>query len=249
MGKITKRVILIASVIVSLAFFINLFKGEYNSAYFKIFKAETNGYVMQKMLGFVPDDFKNSYNEKILRSSSTAEVVSITSKSSSVPTNYILLRQGHNEVFIKAYPLELHNRNTITGSKQHFEIAQLIDVKSFNAYLRDFEVTHKNQAIQDYCYFLSLPENSENYYMIQQLADLDTIIHNKPITNTETLSNVGYEIIDPAKLEFEESDKSTYCWFQKYGLIKFEFEFKGECLVQVKSTSLGYLGNEFPYCC
>jgi hypothetical protein len=249
MGKIIKILSLVILILVCSILLIRLFIGKHQSALYKVFEVKTDGYYLHKFLGLIPKEVQERYSEKLLGSSNGSEVIFLSDKSSPINTNFIVLHSGSKEAFIKAYPFELLKKGSASEIDLKNHVSHLIDVDVFNQYLKEFDITGKEEAIEKYCFFLSILEDCESYRIVKNLADIDTIITRHPLSNIEVLVGSGYSIIDLNSFEFEESEEVTYCWFVNHGLVKFNFTFEGGELIKVESTSLGYLGNEFPSCC
>ncbi|MCE7056296.1 hypothetical protein LZF95_16560 [Algoriphagus sp. AGSA1] len=249
MGKLVKCLVLAICITACGGMLFRFFNGGYNSAMYRIFQTSTRGYFFHKFLGITPSEIYDDYTISVLDSSGDSELINIVDNKSSTKTNFVVLRQNSQESFIKAYPWSLFGDNSEKVTDKNNYLSKLINLDSFNLYVRLFNVDGEKSIVNKYCYFISNPNNFDDYVIIQDLTDLEVVVLNNPIDKKETLIGLGFDIIDLSTLIIEDSDGIVYCWYQNHGLVKFHFMFDNGSLVDVKSENLGYLGNEFPSCC
>lgn len=249
MGKIIKVLSLIILIFVCSSLLFRFFVGEHQSTLYKIFETKTDGYYLYKFFGIIPKEIQERYLVEVLDSSGRSEVISLYDQSSPINTNFIILRSGSKERFIKAYPWTLFKEEFKNEINSKNYVSHLINLEVFNQYIEDYNITGRNEVERKYCYFLSIPDDTYSYRIVKKSADLDSIIAQFPLNNIEALVSSGYNILNLNSIVFEESEEMIYCWFINHGFVKFQFTFEGGKLIKVESTSLGYLGNEFPSCC
>ncbi|WP_192349066.1 hypothetical protein [Algoriphagus sp. Y33] len=249
MGKLVKLLVLAICITICGGMLFRFFYGGYNSALYRIFQTSTRGYYFHKFLGITPGEIYDDYTISVLDSSGDSELINIVDNKSSTKTNFIVLRHDSYESFLKAYPWALFGNNTEKLTDNNNYLSKLINLDSFNLYVRLFNVDGEKSIVNKYCYFISNPNDFDDYSIIQDLSDLEVVLLNNPLDKKETLIGLGFEIIDLSSFIIEDSEGIVYCWYQNHGMVKFHFVFDNGSLVDVKSESLGYLGNEFPSCC
>ena len=249
MGKIIKISSFVILILVCSSLLSSLFLSKSNSALYKIFELETDGYYLNKLLGLVPKDVKDRYSEQLLASSDGSELICISDRSSSINKNFIVLRNESKEYFIKAYPFKLLKKDSEREIDLNNYISHLIDLDVFNMYIQAYGITNEKDIIRKYCYFLSILEESDSYRIVNNRTDIDFILTQHPLDNTDALTSSRHDIIDLNSIGFEESQEEVYCWFVNHGFIKFKFAFEAGKLIKAEGIIVGYLGNEFPSCC
>ncbi|PZX56802.1 hypothetical protein [Algoriphagus chordae] len=249
MGKLSKFLVLAICVTVSVIALFRVFQRGDDTAMYRIFQTSTRGYYFHKFLGIVPNEIYDDYTISVLDSSTNSKLLNITDNKSSTKPNFIVLRHDSHESFVKAYPWVLVENSTSRITNDYYYLSNLINLDSFNLYVRLFNVEGEMAIMKKYCYFISNPNDFGSYSIVNDLSDIEHIIKDRPLDKKNTLIGLGFEIVDLSSLILEKSNGIIYCWFQNHGLVKFYFVFDNAGLIDVKSESLGYLGNEFPSCC
>jgi len=249
MGKIAKYISIAATVLILSILVFRFIWGTPDSACFKIFSVEMRRNFLYKLIGFVPQSFAERYSQNVLSSYGNVEIINFVDVLSPIYTNHIVLKYDEKEDFLKAYPTSLLSSKYSQDYSWEQHMSFLIDLKVFNKYTRKFRISDRKIIMKEYCYFLSNPEDSSSYKIIENPADLDSIVLDFPLNTKESIIDNGYKIIEPMALKLENSDGIVYCWYLNKGIVKFNFTFDGKRIVKVTSIILGFLGNEYPSCC
>lgn len=248
MGRTIKVSGVLLAVILILGWSIRLIHGNTDLALYKIFEAKTKGYPIHKLLLIIPSEIEDRYPVEVLKSSGNSQLIRIHDSSSPISNNFFVLKKNSTEQFIKAYPWSIFNKKLQENIEHENHISYLINLDGFNQYLKDFEIRGKKNAVLTYFSFIA-DHDSTSFRMVSSTNDLRSILLRYKIGNPEIPTIQEYELIKPESFKFRNLEGLYYCWFINKGLVQFHFEFENDRLTQVKSTILGYLGNEYPTCC
>lgn len=223
--------------------------GDSDSAVFRIFELTSEGQHLYKQFAIVPETFRDKFEEEILESSNSSSLIKLKRNDDPIGNSFLILRKKDRDLFLRAYPIQIFDDHFESNINVFDSLTYLIDLDVFNKYLVDFELYEDKEIIEKYLQFLSLSNSVKRYVIIDSYLKIDSVIQQFPLVNKNELSKKGNKLVDPKLVSFNESRNKILCWFVNFGLVEFDFTFKDQKLVLVKSKKIGFLGNEYPTCC
>ena len=201
-----------------------------------------------KILGIVPESFSAKVKLEVLEDEYEYSLLRIIDDRYSITSIYYVLRLDKREKFIKSDSFSLIDVQIDNDAKLSEILSYTIDTEVFNEYTKLSGISHKEQVIEKYIFFLSNPHSNGHYEIIEHKSEIDSIVTYRPLETKENLEVVG-SILDIETLTLDFSSDAVYCWFFNHGLVRFYFQINKELQVEkVKSKNLGFLGNECPVC-
>jgi hypothetical protein len=248
-NKIIKIVVILIFGLTVTVVVIRISFSSINSLSYKIFNAETEGYYFHKLLGIVPSAYQDRYTKTVLDSFDDKKVINLIDDMVSSHPNFIVLANGGDSSFLKAYPFELVGvkREIVEQSGWNKHVSLLINIEVFNDYVHFKRLKSKQEIIEMYCYFLSSPIDKSSYKIFHNVSDIDSLIVNRPLANLKFLKDTGQNLIDAKSIDFDQLDGTIFCWLYDTGVVKFVFRFNDDNTIKsVDSDIIGLLGNETP---
>ena len=212
----------------------------------EIFKHQNN-YFWYRTVGIVPEEFKNRFKVSIIDIYNNKKLINLVDTLSPVYRNYLLIENASSkENFLKAYPPALVNQRDDQDYDWYNHVAYLINVEEFNRYILDKHIVEKDKIAEVLGFLLSLPKDTLSYRIIKSKQDIRQLLKTKPPVNKEFIRSQGYNILNFDNLNLKKDKNVYYIWLFNKGLVEFAFEFSDGQVKNIKSQTLGFLGNEAP---
>ena len=168
-------------------------------------------------------------------------LVHISDRSYSPQKNYYYLEGSRKLQNIYSSELKNYNKD-LSVYNVH---SRLIDEDGFLMYLEHFHPeANRETVLFQYCKFLSGTNKKDEFMIIRNYGDIDSILlkfpksGSSPLPVEHVLSNVEMLI------ENYNNKDQTLCWFLKRGIVAIDMQMdRADELV--KTEFVGYLGNEF----
>ncbi|MBN8650337.1 MAG: hypothetical protein J0L67_02855 [Cytophagales bacterium] len=248
-NKILKMAVALTVALMMVVFIIRMFFSSANSLSYKIFKADAEGYYFHKLLRIIPSSYQDRYSKTILDSFDNMQLINLEDDMGSSHKNFIVLINGTDSKFLKAYPFELVGvkMETVERYGWNKHVSLLINIDVLNEYLRSKQLKSKEESIKMYCSFLSNPIDQSTYKILHNASDIDSLIAHWPLSNLEFIKDTDYNLIDARSIDFDQPSGTVFCWFYETGVVKFVFSFNDDNTIKsVDSDIVGLLGNEAP---
>ena len=249
MGTIIKkyRIFIFSLIILTIVIFA-IKENKPRSALAQIYFRDHKYDLYHKIMGTIPESFSTRVKLEILEDEDKHSLLRIIDDRYSIKSIYYVLRVDKQEKFIKSDSFSLINAQIDSDAKLSEILSYTIDTEVFNEYTKLSGISHKEQVIEKYMFFLSNPHSNGHYEIIEHKSEIDSIVTYRPLETKENLEVVG-SILDIETLTLDFSSDAVYCWFFNHGLVRFYFQInKGLEVEKVKSKELGFLGNECPIC-
>lgn len=218
---------------------------------YKIYFSEYTKPFFNRIIGIVPNNYENLFEEKIIEEADAHSLINVVNKGMPFYSNDIIFydKSAKKEKFIKAYPISLfrrYSKNEVFDFANEF--SQQINLDIFNKYSIDKnKISSKEEIFRKLCYLLSIPEDNSSFRIIINGNDLNDLILSLNIKESDKkiVESNGDKVINSGdEVNFDKS--YFYCWFKNFGLVKSDLNFDDNSLrlIQIKSEIIGYLGNE-----
>jgi hypothetical protein len=245
--KKTKLVIVLILLVSTAGFIFRLFFSHVNTVDYQLFRVYATGYHVHKLLGILPSEFQQRFEKKTIERYDNTEIIFVVDKVKSTHPYFVVEKKDSVVEFIKAHPYMLDTPGVVNGDSD--DIANCISIQAFNRYLKHRKFD-REEVFQKFCLFLSRQESTESFQILQDTADISTLISTREnmFSYLEKFPD-RYKIISQEDIDFRNSnDNVVYCWFVNKGIIRFTFEFAKEFdeLKSVDSELIGFLGIEVP---
>ncbi len=181
-------------------------------------------------------------NKNVIKDYNEYQLILFTDIKSPLKNKYIFLSYKNEIKIIKA-PFHIACKDDNLNWETAFHC--IIDKDNFNNYLKIFNISKQDFIKSNFINFLY---DYKKYKAITRKIDVTRILDSIPRKNQEDGFDHEFIINNEKKLDAilaTTSESENIYWFPNFGLFKFKFDFANSELLNVESSFLGYLGNEY----
>lgn len=234
---------------------------QYNNYKYQLYFTHFNEQGLFKWLGIVPNEYGDTFDEKVVESSIKYDLKVIENKRSPLRSSDVLLHDKtlNENIFLRANPTSLLGISEVEMGEITCEnqISYYIDIEAFNRYAQLLEIKNKMEIIEKYLLIQSLGFDNDFSRRIKSnkdLLDLQSLLERNECSSVvDHNREMGCKFIDLIKLDINPDQNIAYYWYKDHGVVEFNFHFtqvNGSIeLLKVDSERLGVIGIEINLCC
>lgn len=190
-----------------------------------------------RALGYIPESVSERFSFKLFKEKEDTKIYCVNYSYKSVFYSFYYVVDGNGNV-------DNVKRGLISRPSNKFDLTDLIQKESFNKILKDFSWSDST-LIRNFSFFLSNFCEEEYSMPLENGDDYEKIIGLYPLSKDK--ENILTPILSKEKLEYlliKKDNNTYYYWYYDQGLMKFSYHLIDGKIKSVKSSFVGYLGNE-----
>lgn len=191
-----------------------------------------------RALGYIPESVSKRFIFKLFKEKEDAKIYCVNYSYKSVFYSFYYVVDENGDV-------DNVKKGLILRPSNKFDLSDLIQKESFNKIVKDFNWSD-SMSIRNFSFFLSNFCEEEYSMPLENGDDYENIIGLYPLSKDKEI--ILTPILSKEKLEYllnKKDDNNTYYyWYYDQGLMKYNYHLIDGEIKSVKSSFVGYLGNE-----
>jgi len=205
----------------------------------KIFLIQEKNSINQ-FLGILPSSYKNRFVKTVVDVNGNKNLIRVIDKQVPFCSEYYFV-QTDNEIELLKSPVVADVSTNSVNWNNH--VTFLINLRAFNDFFcKGKQSMSRKDIINKYLDLLSSCFDST--YLFNTPEEAKAFIKDSPKEHLETLSQLGYKVINITDIDNMVND-TQLCWLPNKGLVGFSFVYNGFELVEVTSNIIGCVGDEY----